>query len=476
MIAYLGGMLAVGALVARRVRNFADFFVAGHRMTTPILVCTLVSTYYGLDVTLGTSETSFLEGMAAFWTYSAPFYLAYAGVALLVAPRLKRLPVQSLPEAMGHFYGPGTRVAAACASFVYSAPVLAVTGMGLLGELLLGWEPWMGASVGAGVALAYTLMGGLWADAITDTFQFALMCVSVAVAAAAAMLEVGTHHEIGQRLGPGTLSLAGGLSPSDILIYGAVAMTPMVEPAFYQRIFAAGSARQIRNALLIGTVLWMAFDWLVVYLGLVGRDMVRSGALPADTDASVALFHVAGALLPAGMMGLFIAGILATAMSTIDSYTLIAAGNVVYDAYPSLARKPLTDRQLLFWTRTGCVLALAASVFLGLRFARLRDAWIFMSTALLSTVFVPMLAALFFLKRPSPAAGRLSAWTGLLAAFGLFLAFELLGVEDREEETLVLRSGGFALEREAALLLTVPASALAFLAGRALDLRRRRTA
>lgn len=475
VLAYLAGMLAVGYWVSRRIANFADFFVAGHRMTTPVLVCTLVSTYYGLDVTLGASETSYLEGLAAFWSYSAPFYLAYAATALLVAPRLKRLPVQSLAEAMGHYYGPAARLAAALASFVYSAPILAVTGMGILGELWFGWPPWLGASLGAAVALAYTLMGGLWADAITDTFQFVLMCLSVAIAAAAAMLTVGTHAQLGARLGAETLSPTGGLDAADLAVYGAVAMTPLIEPAFYQRIFAAESVRKIRNALLIGTLLWMAYDWIVVYLGLVGRDLVRSGAIAADVDPSSILFHVAAYLLPSGLLGLFVAGILATAMSTIDSYTLIAAGNVVYDGYQQLARRPLNDRQLLFWTRVGSVLALAASIYLGLRFARLRDAWIFMSTVLLSTVFVPMLAALFLLRRPRPWAGRLGAWAGLLAAFGLFVAFQTHGVENAAEESFALHFGaGWTLEREAALFLSLPASLLGFLLGYFIDRRRER--
>ena len=44
VIAYLAGMLGVGWLVSRRITGFRDFFVAGGRMTTPVLVCTLVST------------------------------------------------------------------------------------------------------------------------------------------------------------------------------------------------------------------------------------------------------------------------------------------------------------------------------------------------------------------------------------------------------------------------------------------------
>ena len=47
---YVAMMLGVGVLVSSRIHGFRDYFVAGGRLTTPLLVCTLVSTYYGLDV------------------------------------------------------------------------------------------------------------------------------------------------------------------------------------------------------------------------------------------------------------------------------------------------------------------------------------------------------------------------------------------------------------------------------------------
>ena len=53
LAAYIGAMLAVGWAVSRTIGSFRDWFVASGTMTTPLLVCTLVSTYYGLDVLFG---------------------------------------------------------------------------------------------------------------------------------------------------------------------------------------------------------------------------------------------------------------------------------------------------------------------------------------------------------------------------------------------------------------------------------------
>lgn len=468
LVVYLLGMLAIGAIALRRIRVFEDWFLAGRGLTTPILVATLVSTYYGLDVTFGASETALHEGVSAFFAYSAPFYLAYAACALLVAPRLKRIPARTLPEAAAHFYGPGAGRAIAFASFFYSAPILSVAGMGLIGHAVFGWDPVLCSVGGALIALVYTLMGGLLADALTDTVQFAIMCTSAAIAAAFALQEVGGHDALAARLAPEMLAFAGDLSFADLAVYGLVAMSPLVEPAFYQRIFAGTGIRAVRNALLIGLVIWAAYDWIVVYLGLVGSDFIASGRLDGTADPSAILLHVCGELLPAGLLGLFVAGLFASAMSTVDSYTLIAAGNLVYDGVQPLRRQPLSDRALLRWTRFAAVLTLFISLLLGLRFERLRDAWIFMATVLLSTALVPMLVALFRPGWARPRAGAWSAWCGFLAAMLLFLAFEGFGTWDAAEETRLL----WGIPREHGLLIALPISCAAFVAGALRDRRR----
>jgi SSS family solute:Na+ symporter len=470
VVAYLCGMIGVGVVVARRVRGFRDFFIAGGRMTTPLLVCTLVSTYYGLDVTFGTSETAFYEGVAAFVAYSAPFYLFYVLTAVLVAPRLKRLDALSLPEAVGNAYGAQARIAAAVASFVYSAPILGIAGMGLIGTVFFGLEPWQGCVIGGAVAVVYTMLGGLLADALTDTVQFVVMCVTVAVAAVVMLRTVGGPEEIGARLGPEVLAPLGTLSPWEVLVFAGVAMTPLVEPAFYQRTFAAVNARQVVKALLIGAVLWASYDWLIVYLGLAGRDLVAAGRLPAGLDGSAVILHTAAVALPPGLLGLFVAGCLATAMSTVDSYTLIAAGNVVYDGWQAATGRRLSDRNLLLATRVLVLVTMAAAIALALLFERLRDAWIFMSTVLLSTVLWPMLAVLFAPRLATRRAGRWSTTVGLTLSVALFVMFEVAGTPTVDGSMALLLPGlGAELERESALLFTLPLAALGFAAGAAAD-------
>jgi len=275
-------------------------------------------------------------------------------------------------------------------------------------------------------------------------------------------------------LGSEVLAPFGSLSVWELLVFAGIAMTPLVEPAFYQRTFAAAATSQIVRALLIGTVLWACYDWLVVYLGLAGRDLVAAGRLPADLDGSAALLAVVALVLPPGLLGLFVAGCVAAAMSTVDSYTLIAAGNVVYDGWQAATGRRLADRTLLLATRLLAVVTLAAALGLSLLFERLRDAWIFMSTVLLSTVLWPLLAVLFLPRLATPRSGRWSAIIGLGISLTLFVVFQTLGSPADDESlavTVALAGRPLVVAREAGLLIALPLSLAAFAAGWLTDQR-----
>ena len=88
VILYIAFMLGVGFYFSKRKQGFDDYFMAGRNLTAPLLVGTLVSTFYGLDTLFGTSEVGFLEGISAFFAYSLPYTLLYIIMAIL-APNFK---------------------------------------------------------------------------------------------------------------------------------------------------------------------------------------------------------------------------------------------------------------------------------------------------------------------------------------------------------------------------------------------------
>ena len=462
---YIVGILATGFAVSRRIGSFRDYFVAGGRMTTPLLVCTLVSTYYGLDVLFGASEVGFVDGVVSWFFYSRPYYLAIVVAALVFARKLKRTSFLSLPDVAGATYGRATQAIVAVASFVYALPLLAVMGIGVVLDLVLGVPLALGVLLGAAVSVVYTLWGGLLADALTDTVQFTLMCVTLGIAAVLVLEPAGGIDGLRRAL-PASYFEPRGTYPAGVLaVFSIGALSVLVEPAFYQRIFAAKSYRAVLIALAIGVVLWAAFDWIVTVLGMA------AAASGVDAEPRYALMRLTLDTLPAGLTGLFVAGVIATAMSTIDSYLLIAGGNIAYDLIRPLAAPAMSDARLLRLTRWMIGVAALASVAFALFFTSMVSAWVFMSSVLVATALVPVTAALYLPRPPKPAAGLASSVAGLAVAAGVFTLTNLFGALDEEWETMIWSFDAFGREwsiwQEYAVLFALPASVLAFLAGQA---------
>jgi solute:Na+ symporter, SSS family len=466
---YLVGMLALGAAISTQIRGFKDYFLAGGSLTTPLLVCTLVSSYYGIDVTFGTSESGFYYGLVAWFWYSLPYYFFIGFAALVVAPRLSRYgDAMTLSDVLEHHYGKGTRVVGAAACFVYSAPVLAMGGLTTL-MTFLGFSPAWGLAVTIGVCAIYTSMGGMWADVLSDTVQFVLMCVSLAIAIPYAVEWAGGWEFI-ERLPRHSASEAslhmqhhGGLSPWMLAAWALTGVTVLIEPSFYQRVFAAQDKRCVQRALLVGIFLWAAYDWGVTLVGIIARSAVEQGLLDAELEGKSALLTLCAQVLPTGLRGLMIGGIIAAAMSNVDSYSLLASGNLVYDIYRPLVEPNASDRRLLVLTKLGVLAVMVAAAAMSLMFARLRDAWQFMASVMAAMLLVPMMGALFAKpRRAAGLAGALAGFAGLVIFYGLVIDRRNY---DAEQETYVWRIGGIEIWQDYAVLCTVPVSLAGYTLG-----------
>ena len=469
VVAYLMLMIGIGIYVFRKVPSFEEFVVAGRSMTTPILVCTLASTYYGLEDLFGTSEFAFNEGIVAYFGYTLLSMSIYLFAALVLAKRLRREKFISLPQILERYYGRDAGILGAVASFAYSIPGISLFALGRICEVTLGIDAWIGALVLGTVALVYTLLGGLWAVAITDTIQFVLMMGTVAIGIVLLMGDVGGFAAVQAFAPVGYFAPLGGMPIWLLIAYVASLLSLLVDPGFYQRIFAARSARQARNAVLIAIGMWLAYDWLVTAGGMLARAAVHQGALPADLHSNDALLSGVILALPVGLVGVFLAGVLATAMSTMDSYSLVAGANLAYDIHRPLRNPDATDRELVRNTKIGIVISWVAGFALAFLFNRLMALWVFTATLLTSMVLVPIMLALFWKGKRTSLAGTLSCLTGLGATIVYYLAIAWLGVENEAYGTYIwsFSIGGmsFDLWQEYALYFTLPMSLLGFLVG-----------
>jgi SSS family solute:Na+ symporter len=466
---YMMLMLSIGFYVYRKAPSFEEYMVAGRSMTTPILVCTLASTYYGLEDLFGTSEFGYNDGIVAYFGYSWGTLCIFLFAAFVLSKRLRSEKFISLPEILERQYGLKAGVLGAVASFMYSIPALSLFALGRVCEVTIGVDAWIGALVLGTVGLTYTLMGGFLAVAITDAIQFVLMMSTLAIGIMLLMGDVGGFAAVEAIAPEAYFSPLGGMPIWLLIAYVASLLSFLVDPGFYQRIFAARSTRQARNAILMAIAIWMAYDWLVTAGGMLATAAVHQGSLPVDLHSNDALLSAIILALPVGLVGVFLAGVLATAMSTMDSYSLVAGTNLAYDIHRPLRNPAASDRELIRHTKIGIVIAWIAGFALAFAFDHLMALWVFMSTGLSSTVLVPIMMGLFWKGKKTPLAGTLSCATGLVATIVFYVAIAMVGVENETYGTFIwsfsIAGVSFDIWQEYALYFTLPMSFLGFLLG-----------
>ena len=468
---YLTGMVGVGFWFAKKHADFDDFFLAGRSLTTPILITTLISTYYGIDVLFGDTQLAFTDGVVAWFGYARPTYAFFLIAALVLAKRLREDKFRSLPDILDSYYGEKTRYVGAITSFIYSLPALSLYGFGMLGKVILGWEPVLGMLVLGGIALAYTLTGGFWAVALTDSIQFVMMCLVIAMAFPFAMNFIGGFNSMIELLPKSFFDTLGDLNVFLIIIYASTGLSVLVEPTFYQRIFAAKSYKNVRNALIIGIFIWGSYDWLITILAMSAKAAVIKGLLPSALEPDAALLTIVIAALPVGAVGLFISGVLSTEMSTLDSYCLVAGGNISYDIYKPALNPKADDQRLIKITRLGIILSWALGFGMATLFEQMLGLWVFLASILISSTLAPVLLGLFVKKFRKPLAGFISSSAGLISTIILNLYIMTNGNFDISEETYVIQWFGIDFLQEFVMYITVPISLAGFFIGFVLNER-----
>jgi len=472
---YIAGMLWIGFYFSKKSKGFDDYFMAGKKITAPLLVATLVSTFYGLDSLFGDSEVAFFEGVSSFFFYALPYTALYLVMAILSPKFKEKFPEDcTMQDIVFNKYGKTAGIFSSIAAFIYSTNTIEMMGIGFLLHLITGIPFWAGTLIGAVIIFIYTWTGGLWAVVMTDFIQFFIMMVAVGLALILGWNGLGGYDQVivGLENYVGEFEYffqaeAGYLTPWILFAYSLTAFAVLAEPAFFQRIFASAGPKEIKKAFAVGIPMWLIFDWIVVFLGILGAAAIGLEIIP-EVEPNQALFAVAGQYLPVGIVGLFLAGVLACSMSTADSYFLVSGGVIGYDLYKGVIKPQATSQETERATKIGVLISAVVSLALALFFDRMMEAWVFQATIIITTSLVPVYFGTFSKKPPKKIAGTLATALGLIASIGWYIWTNFFGTWDDFYEVYVVQIGNVQLWQEYGIIIITPIVLVVFLVANAL--------
>jgi SSS family solute:Na+ symporter len=310
----------------KKEESLVDIILMGRELTLPLFVATLVATWYG--GIFGVTQISFEKGIFNFVTQGVFWYFTYIIFALFMVHRITAYNALTLPDLVGKMFGPKSQKLASIFNLLNVLPIAYIISVGLFLQTLFGGSLEFMSILGVIFVLTYSMGGGFRAIVFSDFFQFFIMCSSVALVLFVSISKFGSVDFLKANLPATHFDPLGGESILTTFVWGFIALATLVDPSFYQRCFAAKNPKIAKKGIFIATIVWFLFDICTTAGGLYARATIP------HAESNKAYLIYALQILPEGLRGFMLAGILTTVISTIDSFLFIAGNTLSYDLLP----------------------------------------------------------------------------------------------------------------------------------------------
>lgn len=433
---YFAFVLGIGWAAKSKVSSSIDFFLSGRSLPAWVTGLAFISANLGAVEIVGHSANGVqygFETMHYFWIGAIPA-MVFLGIVMM--PFYYGSKVRSVPEFMLRRFGKGAHLVNGL-SFAVAQLLIAGVNLLLLAKVvnsLLGWPLWVTLVVAAAIVLSYITLGGLSAAIYNEVLQFFVIIAALLPLTMIGLHQVGGWSGLQEKVAdpshfhtwPGT-EISGFDSPivSAIgLVFGLGFVlsfgywtTNFVE---VQRSMAADSLSSARKTPIIGAFPKMFIPFLVVIPGMVAGATVTP-IMDGSAEPNDAILYLMRDLLPNGLLGVAIAGLLAAFMAGMAAN--ISAFNTVFsfDIWESYIVKDRDDEYYLKVGRIATVGATVIAVFTALLASNFGNIMDYLQT-LFGFFNAPLFATFIlgmFWKRMTPTAG----WVGLVSGTGVAIVY-----------------------------------------------------
>lgn len=418
-VTYLAGMLLIGASYMKKTNNTEDYFLGGRSLSGWVAALSAQASDMSGWLLMGLPGAVYAYGTGQAWI-AIGLFLGTVFNWLCISSRLRAYTIRAnnsltLPEYFENRFHDKKRILLIVSSIVivifflvYTASALAAGGK--LFNVVFGVDYKIALTIGVGVILAYTFMGGFMAVCVTDFIQGLLMLVGLMFVPIIAYVMVGPENltyiiEQTKVTGGADIYLslkynAGErLGVIDIISQLAWGLGYCGMPHILTRFMAVKNERELKKSRVIAIV-WVAVSlFFGCIIGVIGRGYLYPNVLQEGMTENVFIemikqvFTVDMNLSFIG--GIFLCGILAAIMSTADSQLLVTASSVAEDLYKGVINPKADEKKVL-------------------------------SVSRVTVIIVAILAYIIAFNPNSSIMGLVSnAWAGLGAAFGPIVLLSL---------------------------------------------------
>ena len=430
---YTGGLILLGLLMSRRHIAPVDYFLASRASHWSVIGLALLASNMSSTALVGLAGGAYAIGISVYdYEWSAILVLAF--FCLFLLPSIIRSQTYTMPEFLERRYDRRVRLHFALLTlflniFVDSAGVL-YSGSLVCQLLFPAWPLWLIVALLAGAAGLYTTLGGLRAVIYTEAVQAIVLMLGALVISIGAFSRAGGWHAVMRGVDPALISLIRPAGDPGVPWPGLLLGIPLLgfyywctNQSIVQRMLSARNIDHARWGALFAGLLKLPVLFLIVLPGTCALLLFPKLPRP-DLVYPNLILH----LLPAGLVGLVVAGFVAATMVSIASMLNSASTLITMDVIKQL-EPSLTDSQVVRIGRASTIALLVVAVAWAPQLQLFSSLWQYLQAVL--AYAVPPVVALFLVGmfwRGANADGAAAAMLlGSLCGLLLFLVNAVFG-------------------------------------------------
>lgn len=360
LLGYVLLQFAIGVWFSRRMVTDTDYILAGRRLGIGLVTFSVFSTFFGAEAIVATGGSVYENGVSGALVDPVSYGMAILLVALFFAARLRRAELVTFADFFRQRYSEGVErlvvIVLLPGSILWAAAQIRAFGQILSANSALSLT--MAISIAALLVAAYSVIGGLLADAVTDFIQGLVVMIGLVVLGVVIIGQTGSPGEVLAKLGPERLNLhleggiIGFLETVLVPVCGTIVAVELIS-----RFLGARTPEDAAIGTAIGAGLYLLVGTIPVYLGLAGPIL-----MPTLDDPEQLVPKLAEAYLTPALHVVFTGAIVSAILSAVHAALHAPAAQLAHNVV--IKFRPGMGGRSRLWLVRGTVAGLAVVGYL----------------------------------------------------------------------------------------------------------------
>jgi solute:Na+ symporter, SSS family len=342
---YVLAMLFKGIWVSRNIKTENDYFLGGRSLGPYLATFSIFATWFGAETCIGTAGAVYQGGLAAVHADPLGYTLCLLVMGFVFAKVLWRRNITTIPDLFRNRFSANTEKLAAIllipGSVIWAGAQVRALGQIVHANTSVGVE--LAVTGAAVVVIAYTMLGGLLADAYNDLVQGVAVIIGIFFMLYGVVSDIGGMGPAIAAIPVDKLSFHGGEGAElgflgNLELWMVPILGSLMAQELVSRVVASRSEKVAFNSTMRAASIYLTVGCVPVLIGLLGSRYLPNLSEPETLMPLLARMHL-NYVFYIIFMGALVSAILSTVDTTLLAASALFSHNLVYPTFKKITEK-----------------------------------------------------------------------------------------------------------------------------------------